>query len=272
MEFKKSEVAVLSIATNGYLTYYENLIDSYSKICRTEKFIEFHVFTDDPHRARILTTRHPEIKIVIHQIPAYVWPEATLLRYQIYLRDINQIPAKYFMHLDADMLFMEDIFKDKDEIFKDDAMTLILHPGFYRERNQKLRIWLRFNFRQPIGDLVRRIRLGALGAWETNRKSTAFTPRVLRKSYYCGGVWLGPATQFISFLKVNSENILTDLEKGYIAQWHDESHLNKWATGNQFFELNPGYCFDNSYPQLQQIKGKIEAVNKQETMTAEIKS
>lgn len=265
-ETEKPEVAILSIATNGYLYYYEKMIDSFSKVRSSSTEIEFHLFTDDLAEAHKILSHYSNISIHIHEIESYKWPEATLLRYEIYQKHISSVPAKYFMHLDADMLFTEDIFGNFTDLVETNAMSLVRHPGFYRESNSLLSTWRLLGLRQFLSDVIGRLKYGALGTWETNRKSTAFTPRWLRKFYYCGGVWIGPSKAFKSFVEINSKNVATDLSAKFIAKWHDESHLNKWSTMNEFKELSPALCFDPTFRQLRNIECRIEAVNKNKDM------
>lgn len=265
---RNPEVAVFSIATNGYLYYYEKMIDSFFKVCNSSIEIEFHLFTDDLVEAHKIANRYSNISIHVHEIDSYGWPEATLLRYEIYKKHLSSIHAKNFMHLDADMLFIGDIFGNFSELVETNAMSLVRHPGFYRESNSIFRTWRSLGLKQFLSDLIGLIKYGALGTWETNRKSTAFTPRRLRRLYYCGGIWIGPSKAFRSFIDVNSKNVATDLSANFIAKWHDESHLNKWSTMNNFIELSPSFCFDPTFRQLKNIEGKIEAVNKRRDMIA----
>jgi hypothetical protein len=141
-------------------------------------------------------------------------------------------------------------------------MSLVSHPGFYRKPGVRL---IKYVLTDPIRvtkDFLKRVFFGGIGAWETNKKSDAFVSRRNRKNYFCGGVWMGSSKSFKHFLTINSQSIKNDLANGYIAIWHDESHLNKWASENKFKTLGPEYCYDPTYTQLAGIQGRIEAVDK----------
>ena len=256
------KLAILSIATNKYLDFYKDLIKSYAGSCDHNLNIEFHLFTDQIGQAKEIKNQYPWLEIFFHEIAPLVWPEATLLRYQIYLEKIDEISSDYFMHIDADMLFLNDIGLDLQKLLIPNSMSLIAHPGFYRNSGLS---HIKFALKDPIKemkDLAKRFIFGGLGAWETNKKSNAFVSRRNRKNYFCGGVWIGSSKSFKHFLTINSQNTKNDLANGYIAIWHDESHLNKWASENKFTTLGPEYCYDPTYTQLAGIQGKIEAVDK----------
>ena len=48
--------------------------------------------------------------------------------------------------------------------------------------------------------------------------------------------------------EVIAERVTKDLEKGVIAEWHDESHLNRYLIDNPAdVTLSPNYCFDEQF-------------------------
>jgi hypothetical protein len=104
--------------------------------------------------------------------------------------------------------------------------------------------------------------IGGLGSWEEKVESDAFVPRHLRKKYFCGGVWFGKRESIFALLKNLSNATENDLKKGIIAVWHDESHLNRWASENVHGEESPELCFDETYPQLHGLSPSVTAVRK----------
>jgi len=178
-------------------------------------------------------------QIIFHfiSIDSLGWPEATLLRYQIYSDHIKNMKCDYLMHLDADMLFSSDFkFPILDNGSTD--MLFVQHPGFAN---------LAFNFSNPVQSLKnfwRRMVMGGYGSWETREKSQAFVPRKLRTTYYCGGIWFGKTKVFTHFINVCRKAVEVDIENNFIAKWHDESHLNRFAAFNHVSTLGPEYCYD----------------------------
>jgi hypothetical protein len=105
-------------------------------------------------------------------------------------------------------------------------------------------------------------RVGALGSWESSKASNAYVPRLKRKTYFCGGIWLGNKEVFLEFCELLKKRVNDDLERNIIAIWHDESHLNWWAANNPFTLQSPKYCFDPTYKQLSHLSEIIRAVDK----------
>jgi hypothetical protein len=113
-----------------------------------------------------------------------------------------------------------------------------------------------------ISDAKQKILVGGLGSWEEKSESEAFVPRNLRKNYFCGGVWFGKSDSVYKLLKALSNATENDQKRGVIASWHDESHLNHWASENVHGEESPELCFDETYPQLHSLIPSITAVRK----------
>ena len=113
-----------------------------------------------------------------------------------------------------------------------------------------------------LKDLRDFLHIGGLGSWERNPDSLAFVPRNARKNYVCGGCWFGSKKEVLEMCKMLCDRVKQDLQKNKIAKFHDESHLNWFATHFPFELESSEFCFDPSYPQLKRIQPLIEAVNK----------
>jgi hypothetical protein len=61
------------------------------------------------------------------------------------------------------------------------------------------------------------------------------------------------------------QNIELDLQSDFIANFHDESHLNAFIVDKKIKILTPEFCYEPSYPQLKKISPKIVAVDKSAT-------
>ena len=83
-----------------------------------------------------------------------------------------------------------------------------------------------------------------------------------RRIYVCGGTWFGERDSFLKLVSELSQNVAADLEQNRIAVWHDESHLNWWASKNPHLTLTPEFCHVESYPQLEGLIATITAVDK----------
>jgi hypothetical protein len=106
------------------------------------------------------------------------------------------------------------------------------------------------------------MKLGGLGSWESDPRSNAFVARKFRTNYFCGGTWFGERKAIFEMLTNLSGKVSEDLQNNFIANWHDESHINKWAVENVHTTENPELCFDETYPQIRKLRPVIVAVRK----------
>lgn len=257
-------VGVMSVATNLYLNYWKSMVLSADRVSLAEDQITFIVFTENPEEATSFGSQLLNVKVRAYKIDAYSWPEATLLRYEIFLKQVNQIDCDILMHLDADMLFAANPWNRIKNNLREQAVCLVRHPGFWRpKKSMRASLYLK-NPAIAYRDFRMKISQGGIGAWETNQRSSAFVKRKMRSNYFCGGTWFGLRDSVVHLLENLSTNVQLDNEKSVIAIWHDESHLNKWATENLFSTESPELCFDETYPQLVQLKPYIIAVRKLE--------
>jgi hypothetical protein len=253
-------IGVLTVATNKYIHYWIDLVRSAEKNIQTSKLV-FHVFTDQVSIAKKFECTSNNIEVIIHEIPTYSWPEATLLRYSIFSEFASKIDEPTLMHLDADMLICDD-FTVEIPLDLQNGIGLVQHPGFFRPNSIKLLSYYSKNLRFLIGDFRLKFRVGGLGSWEINPLSCAFVPRSKRKIYVCGGTWFGINESFFKMVNELAANVNLDSLNEIMATWHDESHLNWWKSNNDCSVLSPSFCFDPTYSQLKNLPEYIRAVDK----------
>jgi hypothetical protein len=264
VQVNNQSIGILSIATNSYIEYWFDLIQSYvSSPIFTENQVTFHLFTDQPEKVSARLAKYSKkISVNLYEIPSYGWPEATLFRYKIYKNFLGQIHNDVLIHIDADMLIVGESLSDVSTLLGRESTFLVSHPGFWRPKGFGA---FKFYFRNPnylAKDLILKSHLGGLGAWETSQKSYAYVCRDLRKNYVAGGFWGGKRDFFLKLCSELDNAVSLDLENNIVAKWHDESHLNKWATENHFNLCPPTYCYAEGYPNLIGIQGVIKAVEK----------
>ncbi len=257
-------LGVVSVATNHYIHYWEKMVESFQKNVKNFE-ITFHVFTEQIEYVSEFCINHPELDIKVHKIEALGWPFATLYRYKLISSISDQLSEEILMHLDADMLVLDDF----DSTFNPDSWVggigLVAHPGYWRPRGRILAKFYTQHPKRLLADLRSVLDFGGLGSWCDDRKSGSFVPKKERKTYYCGGTWMGRNADFKSMVRVLNGSVAEDEAAGIIATWHDESHLNKWAISNAHSTLTPSYCYDPSYPNLRSQKEIIRAVDKNVT-------
>jgi len=122
----------------------------------------------------------------------------------------------YLFYCDADMRFEGTV---GEEILGELVATK--HPGFWDKPHSF--------FEQ---------------SYERRPESAAYMPPGYGKAYYAGGFNGGRAGRFLEMSEQIKGWIDSDLTKGIVAVWHDESYLQRYMTGNQpSVELSPAYCY-----------------------------
>ncbi len=260
MEIKS--LGVLSVATNKYIDYWEELATSLDTCCPSEGIkVKMYVFTDQVERAKFHADTLQNITVEAIKIESYKWPEATLYRYRIFEKQLPLIREELLMHLDADMKvakwFTQDI---PDDLTK--GIGLVSHPGYYRPKSwSKVQFYCK-NPRKFWADFRMMFIEGGIGSWDRNSDSLVFVPRHSRTNYVCGGTWIGLRDPFVAMVNQLSQMEQASTNKGIMPRWHDESILNKWFADNQPSLLSPAFCFDPTYPQLEGLTELIRAVDK----------
>lgn len=205
------KIGHLIIATNRYIEFAKPLINSSIKYFLPSHNVTTFLFTNMSFNMKDV--------ICIDQ-EHHPWPGMTLRRYEIILKNKDVISnMDYIFYTDVDMLFVNSI---GDEILGDLVATV--HPGYYNS---------------PPKDMPH----------ETDIKSKAYVQLSDRKKYYAGGFNGGKKDTFFNMATSICENIKKDLEWGYIAKWHDESHLNRYLIDHPpSITLDPSYCFPKDHP------------------------
>ncbi len=209
------KIGLLIIATNKYTQFLQPLIEGADKFFLKDHEVNYFVFTNqeiniDSNRNIVkVHTEHKE------------WPWMTLGRYRIFTdnRDILS-EMDYLFYCDADMKF---VGYAGNEILGKRVGTI--HPGF---------------FHNPHSSNV---------ALEKRSESLAYLPPNTIRHYYAGGFNGGTSEEFLKMSNIISDNIDIDLNNhNIIAEWHDESHMNKYFFENRpTLKLPPSYCYPESW-------------------------
>jgi hypothetical protein len=256
-------LGILTVATNIYIKYWREMALSLDPYVNPGHRVVLHVFTNQIEEVASIRAELKNLNVVAHEIPNYKWPEATLLRYKIFSEAADEIPEEILMHLDADMLINKSPLEVIFNASRNNSICLVSHPGYWRPIGLISRAnFYQKNFSLLLRDIQMFLVVGGLGSWERNRISTAFVRRKDRRNYVCGGTWFGQRHHFLIMVSELSQSVNADLEQNIIAIWHDESHLNSWASKNKHLTLTPEFCHVESYPQLKDLIATITAVDK----------
>lgn len=255
----------LSIATGKYKNYLLKCIESYRILNITEK-IQWMIFTDDIISFEQTLKSDSLLTFTFVEIQSLGWPDATLLRYEIFTKSSTQILGENIAYLDADMRFI-----DRPSFFEPDwpaqaSLVLTRHPGYYLQGAQGFLLLLMRSPKTLIRLVKIRIIEGGLGTWERHKTSQAFLKRAKRKTYVCGGFWFGERERVLSMCKILSQRTRKDISERIIARFHDESHLNWYLSNYSDIQLlSPENCFAEDYPNLVRVKKRIIAIEKSES-------
>lgn len=202
------KICILNIATNKYIQFVEQLLDSVE-----ENFLNGHDIS------ALVFTNHEILEasdnVKISQIEHEPWPIPTLKRYHYFLKEKEYISQfDYCFYMDVDMRIVDKV---GDEILGDLVATQ--HPGFWHKDPKEF-------------------------TYERRPQSTAYIPEGEGKMYYAGGFNGGKPEHFLKMAESIVNNIEEDFKNNLIAVWHDESHMNKYLFENPpTVELTPSYCY-----------------------------
>ncbi len=241
------DLDVLVIATGRYVTYASELIDSFDGTIDENQFaVRFIVFTDNC--SHFTQKKLDRVRISSIEIESYGWPLATLLRYQIFQQHWESVRAPVVMYLDADTRLRDNLKLDVlVNALENKKFCAVEHPGYFR-RSRIVQFLIKTRF----------------GPWEGRRESAAFVPMVHRRSYICGGVWFGERSVVEKLCFELAEAVNIDQDRGLIAKFHDESHLNRWRLDNPLITnlLEPTWAWADGYGNLKSLEPIIEVIHK----------
>lgn len=237
---------VLIIATNKYVNFLPELLDSIEKKLFVDALGQILVFTNEPDAVSVENTGRIRVQTI--SIPGYGWPDATLRRYEVFKENWHLVEGELVIYVDVDALvvaetnladLVRDMKKSNSQVF------VVRHPGYYR---RDLKTWI----------AARRNR----GIWESDKRSKAYVPLTKRITYVAGGVWGGYKDALLRMIGNLASNVEDDLTRGLIAISHDESHLNSWITRNRVMKLSPAWVYAPGYKNLDGIEPIIEVLHK----------
>ena len=208
------KICILTIATNKYLQFVEKLYEDISeKFCPGAE-INCLLFTDHE-------IEEAGDNVRVHYIDHEPWPMPTLKRYNYFVKEKDFIlEHDYCFYFDADMRI--DGVVEVEEVCGDLVAT---RHGY-----------------QSLSD-------PASQTFDRNPKSLAYVPFDQKTvSYYAGGFNGGKTESFMEMAEVIANNVNKDLEKGVVALWHDESHMNRYLIDNPpALQLTPTYCYAEEF-------------------------
>jgi hypothetical protein len=221
------DLTIVTIATNKYFDFLIANLDGLADARDGFGTTQVVIFTN---RASDLPTMYRNLELKFVDLDDLGWPEITLLRYEILVKKADVFSGSRIMWIDADMLILRAL--DVSRLITDDSTVYMAkHPAFLGgafpgKLTVKQLIGL---FRMKVHKVIKGQRV--LGTWEERGTSLAFVPKLARRNYVHGAVWMGPTVQVLQMCEVLAARTRSDLQNGIVALWHDESHLN-WYLSN----------------------------------------
>lgn len=229
-------IGILLIATRKYKIFLKPLLEQIDKFFLPKEELTVFLFTDEEF---LYDEDKFEFEIKQIQIPSYGFPEATLLRYKIFYENAEAMKdCSHLFYFDVDMEIVSPIGKE----FLVDGLIAVRHPGTYATDR-----W---------------------GSPNTDVNSTAWFPAEHRKHYCCGGVQGGKTEHYLEMCQELAENIAFDERNGVMAEWHDETHANRYwsfVKPELVTMLSPSYCIPGKHKEawgLAEFESKIIAIDK----------
>ena len=211
------KIGLVIIATNKYIEFVPKLVESVNKFFLTNHNVEIFLFTNQPFNSNV-TIVPTEHK---------EWPWMTLGRYHL-IQQLSKYPKKdYYYYIDADMVFLDYV---SDEILGERVATI--HGKFKKKP----------------------------GNYDRNPNSLAYIseeeiPKGIIAPYYCGG-FQGGSNYLEDAIKL-ADRIDIDYKNSVIAEWHDESHWNRYC-----LDFPPDVVLSHQYCSQKEKDAKILIVKK----------
>lgn len=242
---------IFSVATGRYLNFWADFARSADSYFRVPGVTELVVFTDEPEIARSSARYLTRVRTRIVRCPSLDWPDASLLRYHLISDSGLAQEADVAVFADADMRIVSLVGPELRPNDWVNGIALVEHPGFGMRLSQIRGGGNRM--RVIASRATTRLReLGRLGTWERSTESSAYVPWNQRKTYVCGGFWMGHGGAFQQALLNLRMKIDVDVRNDRMARWHDESHLNRFAATHEVSYLGSQYCWDERLPSTSQ--------------------
>jgi len=208
------KIAILYICTGRYGIFWDTFFTSMEKYFLSGYVKHYFVFTDND------LSKHTDRVHFIYQ-KHLGWPFDTLLRFHMFYGIKNQLlEFDYIFFLNANMVCVAPI--DGTILPVNEQFTALSHPGYYGKERKDF-------------------------PYETNVQSLAYVPIDKGRNYFMGSLNGGKALPYVKLAETLAYRIEKDLNRGIIATWHDESHLNRYLLHRRVKKLNASYGYPEDW-------------------------
>jgi GR25 family glycosyltransferase involved in LPS biosynthesis len=215
LQVKRKSIGIYGIFLGNYQVLYKDFI-SHIEANFYPNIKKYYYIVTDNKELPLYNDR-----TFIYNTEMIGWPYSTLYRFIYFLQfkreDINLSEAIFFIN--ANGRIIQKIFS-----------PIVNEPLFFTHHCA---------FIDKPYDIL---------TYEKNDKSNACIPyeQGFNYEYFTGAFHGGETSEFIKMCEVLSERIFIDERNGYIAVWHDESHINRYCyelkkAGVNFGKFDPSY-------------------------------
>lgn len=211
-------IGILYIATGKYKIFFDIFYSNVLNFFIPEKEKKIFVFTDDVN----YFNKYQNLEII--KIDHLGFPLNSLLRFKYFNQNKDIFDGcEKLVFMNANLLIIntikyEDFFKFENQY----NFWGVNHPGWFHRSNVDF-------------------------PYERNSISESFINHGEGKYYFQGCLFAGKTDYFLNMCHILDCNIQSDLQKNYIAIWHDESHLNKYFSQQEVCLLDPGFAYPETW-------------------------
>lgn len=192
------KIAILYICTGKYNQFFGGFYESSEKYLLPDKEKHYFVWTDNLSLADGLDN----VTIIYKKCAGF--PADSLFRFEMFMQVEDKLKMyDYIYFMNSNALFLKPVGA---EILPDDTG---LAMGIWRGPREHQHY--------------------SFYPYERNRKSLAYVaPFHPPYIYFMGGLNGGTSQRYLEMIRTLAKNIREDYDKGIIAKFHDESHINAY--------------------------------------------